>query len=1160
MAWQSRPVFVSSTFADMQAERDHLRTRVFPALEERLNTRRRHLEWVDLRLGVANASLEEGQQRELHVLKVCLAEVKRCRPFLIVLLGDRYGWVPPAERIERAAREEGFEGEVAGRSVTDLEISFGVLGDPEQQPRSFFYFREPLPYADMPPELAGLYADFHNDDTGAADRSVRLAALKREIETRLPGRVRHYEADWDSEHHRVTGLEAWGRSVIEDVWAELEVETGAISVEEEISWQQAERNALDDYAEDRARDFVGRDTVLTRLEELAASPAQQGATWGLCLTGASGSGKSAVFGELHRRLKQSNTFVLAHAAGASTRAQSVEDMLRRWIEELGVALDVDPCIASNTDPDTIETTFHSLLGRLAAQRRAVVLVDALDLFEATTRGRFVTWLQRVWPANARLIAMAVPGDASRALAARSGLETLPLPPFDVTEARNLTQAICDRYHRKLEPEVMDALLAKPGENGPPCGNALWLVLAVEELNLVDADDFTRARQTYAGPPAEQIRALMLDRVAELPSDIGGLYRSSFDRAGELFGALFTRNFIGIIAISRAGWRETDFRSLLPRLSGEAWDELKFASLRRLFRGQLKQRGVSAQWDFAHAQMRPAARYYISSLNLSERELHAEAAKHMLELPRKDLLRQTEAMVHLVGSEDWNTAARFYGDPELTAPELTGATQVLAGDLLADETAPTGLKHVHFLLNALSGDPLAVSTAGLAAERLLFVSLDEMLRGRASLQVRAEFHRSVERTFDQLANADPGNAGWQLDLGISRERIGDDLMAQGNLAGALECYQAGDDIVAHLLNTNPGNAGWQHALSVSQERIGDVFCAQGNLSAALEAYGISLAIADQLAKTDPGNAEWQRDLSAAYIKIGDVLQAQGNLQGSLEAYRASSAIIDRLANAYPGDAQWQRNLSVTQEKVGGVLLARGDQASALEAYGSSLAIRERLAKADPGNAGRQSDLSVSLEKIADVLCAQGNLPAALDVYRASLAIADQLAKTDPANAEWQGDLSILFNKIGRVLIEVGDLSSALEACRASLAIKGCLVEADPGNAEWQHGLSVSQERIGDVFLEQGELLAALEAYRASLEIRDTLAKADPSNVLWQYDVALSLQRIGLVAAQESQPNESLAAYRRGHEVMGRLIQLAPDNAGFNRVLAWFEARLAELLEK
>ena len=51
--WRTRSVFISSTFIDMQEERDFLRTRVFPELEERLQARRCHLEWVDLRLGVA---------------------------------------------------------------------------------------------------------------------------------------------------------------------------------------------------------------------------------------------------------------------------------------------------------------------------------------------------------------------------------------------------------------------------------------------------------------------------------------------------------------------------------------------------------------------------------------------------------------------------------------------------------------------------------------------------------------------------------------------------------------------------------------------------------------------------------------------------------------------------------------------------------------------------------------------------------------------------------------------------------------------------------------------------------------------------------------------------------------------------------------------------
>jgi hypothetical protein len=189
MIWQSRPLFVSSTFANMQAERDHLRTHVFPALEERLKARRSHLEWVDLRLGVATEGEANVEARELQVLKVCLAEVKRCRPFLIVLLGDRYGWVPPPDRAKAAAEEEGFATDVGGRSVTDLEIRFGVLADPEEQPRCFFYFRDPLPYHRMPRDTAALYDDAHDSAPGAAERRKTRGAEARNRRT-LPHRAR----------------------------------------------------------------------------------------------------------------------------------------------------------------------------------------------------------------------------------------------------------------------------------------------------------------------------------------------------------------------------------------------------------------------------------------------------------------------------------------------------------------------------------------------------------------------------------------------------------------------------------------------------------------------------------------------------------------------------------------------------------------------------------------------------------------------------------------------------------------------------------------------------------------------------------------------------------------------------------------------------------
>jgi hypothetical protein len=51
----------------------------------------------------------------------------------------------------------------------------------------------------------------------------------------------------------------------------------------------------------------------------------------------------------------------------------------------------------------------------------------------------------------------------------------------------------------------------------------------------------------------------------------------------------------------------------------------------------------------------------------------------------------------------------------------------------------------------------------------------------------------------------------------------------------------------------GNAGWQRDLLVSHDRIGDVQQAQGGLAAALTSYQASLAIRERLAQADPGNA-------------------------------------------------------------------------------------------------------------------------------------------------------------------------------------------------------------------------------------------------------------------------------------------------------------------
>ena len=71
--------------------------------------------------------------------------------------------------------------------------------------------------------------------------------------------------------------------------------------------------------------------------------------------------------------------------------------------------------------------------------------------------------------------------------------------------------------------------------------------------------------------------------------------------------------------------------------------------------------------------------------------------------------------------------------------------------------------------------------------------------------------------------------------------------------------------------DPANTEWQRDLSVSHNNIGDVLVAQGDVAGALAAYRASLAIGETLAARDPANTEWQRDLSVSHDKIGDVLR-------------------------------------------------------------------------------------------------------------------------------------------------------------------------------------------------------------------------------------------------------------------------------------------------
>lgn len=131
-------VFLSSTFVDMQEERDYLVKKIFPSIKA--ECRRRGVDFValDLRWGINEEAAKSGK-----VVEICMDEIVRSRPFFIGLLGGRYGWSPEVgdgaitERL--LMKYPWIEGCVKkGMSITEMEMQFGVLSNPEKI-NAFFY-------------------------------------------------------------------------------------------------------------------------------------------------------------------------------------------------------------------------------------------------------------------------------------------------------------------------------------------------------------------------------------------------------------------------------------------------------------------------------------------------------------------------------------------------------------------------------------------------------------------------------------------------------------------------------------------------------------------------------------------------------------------------------------------------------------------------------------------------------------------------------------------------------------------------------------------------------------------------------------------------------------------------------------------------------------
>jgi WD40 repeat protein len=569
-------VFISSTFKDMDAERDFLVRRVFPALRQRMVERHLNLVDVDLRWGVTESS---------DALAVCKDVIDECRPRFLCILGGRYGSVPPGGH----------------QSITESEIRYAVLDRPVDKEHTWFFFRDPNITGTMEESWPGEFREPPD-----SEKAQRLETLKRTIvEAGFSPIV--YSPRWDGSTRRLVDLASFGESVADRIWTSVVTEgqtdhAGGSTDPFDV------RDAMEAFAADQARIFFpgSREAVSRELFEFARSDQSTGY---LCLSGDSGSGKSTILGYLVGQLGENpppDLAVVSHFVGATAHSSSTLETVQRISQELLALSGTDDDLPLHLDDLILE--FPRLLSAACAVTDVTVILDGVDELEQIGQGVAASWLPDTLPTNARVIVSTRPGPILDELRARlSPLKELQLTTLTKGDADEIVNRFLTRYGKRMSVAEVDVLTAKAGAGSP-----LYLEVSLEELRTLGT------RETLA------------TTIAQLPDDVSALFDWAFgnledddgfrDADGTKIGRTLVSSFASLLGASMNGLSELELVELLtppcsPALHAATDQQGNVAALLHLLRPYLIFRAELI--DFSHQQIRAAA---------EKRYLRTEAAR------------------------------------------------------------------------------------------------------------------------------------------------------------------------------------------------------------------------------------------------------------------------------------------------------------------------------------------------------------------------------------------------------------------------------------------------------------------------------------------------------------------------------------------------------
>lgn len=647
--WKTVRIFISSTFCDMHAERDHLVKVVFPALREKLEKYRIHLIDIDLRWGITEEQSDNDQ-----ALDLCLQQVNECRPFFIGILGERYGYVPKRFNANSVSKY-GWIQHQTGKSITELEILYGVLQKEEMHNHSFFFFRDPGFFNEVPEAKR---TDLEAEDSESAEKLEKLKASIRTADLPVPPlenypckysglrinrRLAVLDLDKEDQRHLkevsrdgivkpeeyknlnrqvkeivnhygvvyLKGLDVFGRHVHDYLWEAIKKELNLteISPVETLASKDPlaeEEDYNDRFIESRLHVYVGREKVQRQLTEYAES----NDTVPCLLTGPSGSGKSAALAKFVDTYKNEHldVYLIPHFIGASPESTNLRQMLRRFCIKLKERYGFEDEVPH--DVHELTSKFLEFIAKVLESSKVLFIIDAINQMKETDNAHTIHWLPRKLPPQVKVIISCIDDpDRTEKILNTFTDRTFKLFRIEALTNEERSEIICQvpsLSAKALDTKQIELLLSNQATENP-----LFLLVALEELRGFGSFEHLNTRINEFPKEGDSVTAIFIQVI---------------ERLEEEFDPNVVRQVLSILACSRNGLSEHELLELIEGIGTTIHHSQSdlFPILRQL-RSYLQQRGKLI--DFYHWNLHKAIYEHYLSDPESLKNFHQKLANY-----------------------------------------------------------------------------------------------------------------------------------------------------------------------------------------------------------------------------------------------------------------------------------------------------------------------------------------------------------------------------------------------------------------------------------------------------------------------------------------------------------------------------------------------------